>query len=247
MRKNDWNPARPSPATAAYGRRQVLKSLAGLAAAPLLARCAGAQPRPSGGNAAGGPAAGGHPRRRLGSLEVSALGLGCMNFAWLTARQRTARTRFARSGQPSSAASPSSTPPRCTARSSARRRSGRAVSRRGRPRHQVRLRRDAGRRAARAQQPAGAHPSGDRRFASAPEDRPDRSLLPAPRRPKRPDRGRRRCREEAHPRGEGSTLRAVGGGGRDHPPCSRRAAGHGRTERVLVLDARSRARGAAHV
>jgi aryl-alcohol dehydrogenase-like predicted oxidoreductase len=74
----------PSTVPAPYSRRQVLKGVVALAAAPLVAQlagCARAQPRAESavGAAAGRTAL---PRRRLGSLEVPALGLGCMNFAW---------------------------------------------------------------------------------------------------------------------------------------------------------------------
>jgi aryl-alcohol dehydrogenase-like predicted oxidoreductase len=66
-----------------YSRRDILRGIgAAVAAAPLLG-CGPAQPptqpAPKG---AGAPAASARDRRRLGSLEVSALGLGCMNFFW---------------------------------------------------------------------------------------------------------------------------------------------------------------------
>ena len=68
------------------GRRGFLKGMAALAAAPLiaeLAACARTQPASqSGSRAAASPGTASLARRRLGSLEVSTLGLGCMNVAW---------------------------------------------------------------------------------------------------------------------------------------------------------------------
>jgi aryl-alcohol dehydrogenase-like predicted oxidoreductase len=58
-----------------------------------------------------------------------------------------------------------------------------------------------------------------RGIAEAPPRRDDRSLLPAPRRPGRADRGRRGHREGAHRRGRGEALRPVGGGRADDPPA----------------------------
>jgi aryl-alcohol dehydrogenase-like predicted oxidoreductase len=66
-------------------RRQVLKGAAALAAVPLLASVPGyTNPLPPSQASAGtsGPAATAIAPRRLGGLEVSGLGLGCMNFAW---------------------------------------------------------------------------------------------------------------------------------------------------------------------
>src|SRR5918993_3414367 len=65
-------------------RRELLRGAVGLAAAPLLASAAWASQSESD-RMAGAPLTLRAPRsgtRRLGSLEVSALGLGCMNFYW---------------------------------------------------------------------------------------------------------------------------------------------------------------------
>lgn len=64
-------------------RRSFLGGAAALIAAPLLANIVGCAPAPrpaTTGAPSRTPSASG--RRRLGSLEVSALGLGCMNIAW---------------------------------------------------------------------------------------------------------------------------------------------------------------------
>jgi aryl-alcohol dehydrogenase-like predicted oxidoreductase len=74
------------PGTGASSRRDFLGGLAAVAAAPLLAQVAGCAPeRPAAQSGAQGSAPGATTRsnrRRLGTLEVSALGLGCMNVAW---------------------------------------------------------------------------------------------------------------------------------------------------------------------
>ena len=70
----------------ASSRRDFLRGAAAVAAAPFLAEIAGCgrmAPPPlsgAGASARGAPSTG--SRRRLGTLEVSALGLGCMNVAW---------------------------------------------------------------------------------------------------------------------------------------------------------------------
>lgn len=85
MHKKSSTDVMPSTVTA-YSRRDVLRGVAAVAVGPLLikmAGCAGTkQPAHSAANGSGSPAGSTLPRRRLGSLEVSALGLGCMNFAW---------------------------------------------------------------------------------------------------------------------------------------------------------------------
>ncbi len=77
-------------------------------------------------------------------------------------------------------------------------------------------------------------------LAAAAADRHHRPALPAPRRPERPHRGRRRHRQGAHRRRQGAPLRPVRGRGRDDPPRPRGAAGHRAAERVLALLARAR-------
>ena len=67
-----------------------------------------------------------------------------------------------------------------------------------------------------------------------------RPLLPAPRRPRRADRGRRRRGQGPDRRGQGPALRPVRGRRGDDPPRACRAAGHGGAERVLAVDARAR-------
>jgi aryl-alcohol dehydrogenase-like predicted oxidoreductase len=72
-----------SNAGAANSRRDFLRGAAAVAAAPLLTRLAACAPQPaaqSGTTAARTTGVSG--RRRLGSLEVSTLGFGCMNVAW---------------------------------------------------------------------------------------------------------------------------------------------------------------------
>ena len=107
----------------------------------------------------------------------------------------------------------------------ARRRGDQAVPRRGRHRHQVRLRH--GRRAARQRrrQPPGAHPRGHREQPALPRRRRHRRPLPAPGRPGRADRGRRRHGQGADRRGQGPLLRAQRGRRRRpsaaRTPCSR--------------------------
>jgi aryl-alcohol dehydrogenase-like predicted oxidoreductase len=73
-------------ARSASSRRDFLRGAAVVAAAPILAEIAGCgmmhPPTQSGAGASGRGAPSTSRRRRLGTLEVSALGLGCMNVAW---------------------------------------------------------------------------------------------------------------------------------------------------------------------
>lgn len=68
----------------ANGRRDFLRSALALAAAPLVASLASCGPAPNAQTPATGAGAtrGIAGRRRLGMLEVSPIGLGCMNVAW---------------------------------------------------------------------------------------------------------------------------------------------------------------------
>ena len=93
-----------------------------------------------------------------------------------------------------------------------------------------------------ARQPPRAHPRGRRGLAAPAPRRRHRPLLPAPGRPGRADRGRRRRGEGADRRGQGAPLRAVRGRRADDPPRARRAAGDRGPERVLAVVARARAR-----
>jgi aryl-alcohol dehydrogenase-like predicted oxidoreductase len=85
MRQNIRQETSPHPN--ARSRRDFLAGAAAVAASPFLASvlsCGSSRPTssPSAGHASGSTTTGPLPRRRLGSLEVSALGLGCMNIAW---------------------------------------------------------------------------------------------------------------------------------------------------------------------
>ena len=90
-----------------------------------------------------------------------------------------------------------------------------------------------------ARQPPGDDQAQRRALAEAAAHGHDRPALPAPRRPGRPDRGRRRHGEGADRRRQGQALRALRGRRADDPPRARRPAGHGAPERVLALVARA--------
>ena len=76
--------------------------------------------------------------------------------------------------------------------------------------------------------------------APAAPRRRHRPLLPAPRRPGRADRGRRGGRAGADPGGQGQALRPVGSGGADDPARARGPARDRGPERVLALVAAPR-------
>ncbi len=99
--------------------------------------------------------------------------------------------------------------------------------------------------AAGPEQPAGAHQAGRRGLAQAAADRRHRSVLPAPRRPERADRGRGRRGEGADPGRQGQALRPVRAGRADDPSRARGPAGHGGPERVFPVVAGARGGGAA--
>ena len=96
-------------------------------------------------------------------------------------------------------------------------------------------------------QPAGAHPRGCRGLAAAPEDRPHRPLLSAPRRPERADGGRGGHGQGADPRRQGAPLRPVGSRRAVDPPRARGAARDRGAERVFAVVARAGSGGAAAV
>ena len=72
-------------------------------------------------------------------------------------------------------------------------------------------------------------------LAAATADRPHRPALPAPCRPQRPDRGRRRHSQGAHRGRKGGPLRPVRGQREHDPPRPRRPARRRCAERVLDL------------
>ena len=179
-------------------------------------------------------------KRKLGnsSLEVSALGLGCMgmSFGYGPRRRQAGGDRAdPRRRRPRRHLLRHRRGLRPVHERGARRRGARARPRPGRDRHQVRVRhrRAASRRA------STAGPStirrGRRGVAQAAQDRPHRPALPAPRRSRRADRGRRRHGEGTDPAGQGQALRPVRGRRADDPPRARGPAGHGPAERVLAV------------
>ena len=91
----------------------------------------------------------------------------------------------------------------------------------------------------RPEQPAGAHQGGRGSLAEAAQDRRDRPVLSAPRRPGRADRGRRRRGEGSDPARQGQALRPVRSRRADDPPRPRGAAGHGAAERIFAVVARA--------
>ena len=72
-----------------------------------------------------------------------------------------------------------------------------------------------------------------------------RSLLSAPRRPGRADRGRRGSGEGSDSRRQGQALRPLRSRRADDPPRACRPAGHGAAERILAVVAGARSRSAA--
>ena len=194
-------------------------------------------------------------KRTLGTngLEVSAIGLGCMSMTggYSDKPDRQEMISLIRT-PPWTGASPSSTPPRSTARYVNEELVGEALA----PfRGQVVIatkfgwdidpstRKPSGRVTSRPE----VHQAGRRRLAAAARRRHHRSLLPAPRRPGRADRGRRGRGQGAHRGRQGEAFRHVRGGRRDDPPGARGPAGDGRAERVLAVVAASRGRGAGRV
>ena len=103
-----------------------------------------------------------------------------------------------------------------------------AHPRQGGHRDQVRLRPRKGW----SQQPAGAHQESGRGLAQATQDRPHRPLLPAPGRSERADRRRGGCGQGSHQAGEGAALRPLRGEREDHPPSACRSTGYGSSDRI---------------
>ena len=166
-------------------------------------------------------------QRKLGNLEVSALGLGCMGLTFgygpaTDRREAIALIRAAVERGFTFFDTAEVYGPLYERR--ARRRSARAVQGAGRHRDEVRCRHRARQDAARLEQPARARQGSRRRVAEAASSRCDRSVLSAPRRSERADRGRRRRRQGADPAGQGQALRLVGSRCRDDSPRARRSA-----------------------
>ena len=115
-----------------------------------------------------------------------------------------------------------------------------ADPRQGSDRHQVRLRhrsRDWQRSGGTNSRPEHIKAVADARLKRL-ADRPHRSLLSAPRRSRRADRGRRRSGQGADSAGQGQALRPVGSRRADDSPRARGPAGHRRAERVFAVLAR---------
>ncbi len=161
------------------------------------------------------PVKGGAARCRSANLanglEVSALGLGCMGMSFgygppqrqagddrAHPRGRRTRRHILRHRRGL----------RAVHQRGARRRGACAVPRPGGDRHQVRLRHRSEGQSGRASTAGPSTSGGGRGIAEAAEDRPHRSLLPAPRRSRRADRRRGRRGEGPDPRKARSSTSA---------------------------------------
>ena len=161
--------------------------------------------------------------RKLGSLEVSELGLGCMGMSAFTARPTRTRRSPPSTGRSSSA---STSRHRAAVRAADQRVAGRArdqgSSGRVGDRHQVRSpdgrgdsrRHVDGRRARRL---GRSRPEFHLGLPAAARHRLRRPLLPAPRRPERADRGDGRGDGRAGQAGQGSISRAQPSGAGNDP------------------------------
>ena len=85
-----------------------------------------------------------------------------------------------------------------------------------------------------SQQPTGAHQESGRGLAQAPQDRPHRSLLPASRRSQSADRRRGGRDQGSHQGGKGPALRPLRGERENHSPSARRSTGDGSSDRILA-------------
>ena len=182
-------------------------------------------------------------KRTLGTtLEVSAIGLGCMSmsFGYGPPADRQEMISLIRDGGRARRHVLRHRPGvRPVHQRGARRRGARPGPRPGRDRDQVRLRAlDRSRARVLDSRPETIRQSVERSLERLRTDT-HRPPLPAPRRPERADRGRRRHREGADRGGEGQALRPLRGRRADDPPRPRRPAGDRAAERVLALVARA--------
>ena len=193
------------------------RSIAGVAAAPLLAAAVTQAPAQES-SAPANSTATLSGRRKLGTLEVSSVGLGVQNMHrtyQTTIPHRPEminiiRTAFDR-GVTFFDTAEAYGPHECE------RILGEAIDAVPRPSRdhlEVRLEHRSGNRRAApgTEQPSGAHQACGRRLAQAPAHRSHRPALPAPRRSAGADRGRRRRHQGPHGPGQGPALGSVGDG-----------------------------------
>ena len=189
--------------------------------------------------------------RKLGTLEVSALGLGCMSMsALLRATRRQAGDDQTHPRRPSNGAS------RCSTR---RKSYGPFVNEElvGEALEPIRdsvviatkfgfdIDLETGERAGRHQQPARAYQGRGGCLPEASADGSDRPVLSAPRRSGRADRGCGGRGQGADRGGQGEAFRPVGSRRADHPPRARGPAGDRGPKRILAVLARPEKRASA--